>query len=88
MENLPLPLRTVKPGVVFANMCIHTSAICLHQAAIFKVDKHRLPASVSHESRVRCLTAAAEIASIMRMISHLDLGTFSSTCQSQLHELT
>jgi hypothetical protein len=55
-------------------MCIHTSTICLHQAAIFKADKNRLPASVSSESKVRCITAANEIASIMRMVSHLDLS--------------
>lgn len=62
------------PNIVFANMCIHTSTICLHQAAIFKADKNRLPSSVSAESKVRCITAANEIASIMRMVSHLDLS--------------
>jgi hypothetical protein len=29
---------------------------------------------VSSESKVRCITAANEIASIMRMVSHLDLS--------------
>lgn len=73
-EHLRLPSGASEPNVVFANMCIHTSAICLHQAAIFKADKYKLPASVSNESKIRCVTAAAEIASIMRMISHMDLG--------------
>jgi hypothetical protein len=73
-DHLRLPSGLTDPNVVFANMCIHTSAICLHQAAIFKADKYRLPASVSNESKIRCVTAAAEIASIMRMVSHMDLG--------------
>jgi hypothetical protein len=72
--ELKLPAGLQNPSIVFTNMCIHTSTICLHQAAIFKADKNRLPASVSSESKVRCITAANEIASIMRMISHLDLS--------------
>ncbi|KAK3311333.1 fungal-specific transcription factor domain-containing protein [Chaetomium strumarium] len=74
---MKLPSGLGNPNVVFTNMCIHTSTICLHQAAIFKADKNRLPASVSSESKVRCITAANEIASIMRMVSHLDLSTMN-----------
>lgn len=62
---------------MFMNMSIHTSAICLHQAAIFKADKYRLPVHVSNESKIRCVTAAAEIASLMRQISHMDLAAVS-----------
>ncbi|AEO54258.1 hypothetical protein MYCTH_2296636 [Thermothelomyces thermophilus ATCC 42464] len=76
-SSLKLPNGLGNANVVFTNMCIHTSTICLHQAAIFKADKNRLPASVSSESKVRCLTAAKEIASIMRMISHLDLSAMN-----------
>ncbi|KAF1939549.1 binuclear zinc transcription factor [Clathrospora elynae] len=76
-DHLRLPSGLSSPNIVFANMCIHTSAICLHQAAIFKADKYRLPASVSNESKIRCVTAAAEIASIMRMVSHMDLGAMN-----------
>ncbi|KAK4238237.1 hypothetical protein C8A03DRAFT_43979 [Achaetomium macrosporum] len=76
-SQLKLPNGLGNPNVVFTNMCIHTSTICLHQAAIFKADKNRLPASVSSESKVRCITAANEIASIMRMVSHLDLSAMN-----------
>ena len=76
-EHLRLPAGMNDANIVFLNMNIHTSTICLHQAAIFKADKNRLPASVSAESKIRCNTAAAEIASIMRTISHLDLGAVS-----------
>lgn len=76
-SHLKLTAGLSNPNVIFTNMCIHTSTICLHQAAIFKADKNRLPSSVSAESKVRCITAANEIASTMRMISHIDLSTVS-----------
>ncbi|KAF2189651.1 hypothetical protein K469DRAFT_625474 [Zopfia rhizophila CBS 207.26] len=76
-DYLRLPSGLPDPNVVFLNMSIHTSAICLHQAAIFKADKYRLPVNVSNESKVRCVTAAAEIASVMRMISHMDLAAMN-----------
>ena len=72
--QLKLPAGLQSANVIFTNMCIHTSTICLHQAAIYKADKMRMPHSVSGESKIRCITAANEIASIMRMISHLDLA--------------
>ncbi|KAL0936629.1 binuclear zinc transcription factor [Colletotrichum truncatum] len=76
-SHLKLPAGLGNPNIVFTNMSIHTSTICLHQAAIFKADKNRLPTSVSSESKVRCITAANEIASIMRTISHMDLSAMN-----------
>lgn len=75
--HLKLPAGLSDPNVVFTNMGIHTSTICLHQAAIFKAEKNKLPASVSSESKARCITAANEIASIMRTISHMDLSAMN-----------
>ena len=77
-NSLKLPTGLSNPNIIFTNMNIHTSTICLHQAAIFKADKYKLPSSVSSESKVRCITAANEIASIMRMVSHMDLSVVSS----------
>lgn len=74
-DHLRVPNGLQDPNVVFANMSLHTSAICLHQAAIFKADKHHLPVHVGNESKIRCVTAGVEIASLMRMISHMDLAT-------------
>lgn len=76
-SHLKLPNGLSNPNIVFTNMNIHTSTICLHQAAIYKADKNRLPPSISQESKVRCITAANEIASIMRMVSHMDLSSVS-----------
>ncbi|CZS90503.1 related to Zn(II)2Cys6 transcriptional activator [Rhynchosporium graminicola] len=82
-SHLKLPNGLNNPNIVFTNMNIHTSTICLHQAAIYKADKNQLPASISAESKVRCITAANEIANIMRLVSHLDLSStnpFISFC--------
>jgi len=76
-SHLKLPNGLSNPNIVFTNMNIHTSTICLHQAAIYKADKNNLPALISAESKVRCITAANEIASVMRMISHMDLSSMN-----------
>lgn len=80
-SHLKLPTGISSPNTVFMNMNIHTSTICLHQAAIYKADKNRLPTSVSKESKLRCISSANEIASIMRMISHMDLSAVSVSVQ-------
>jgi len=82
-DYLRLPAGLPNPNVIFFNMCIHTAAICLHQAAIFKADKNCMPQSISAESKTRCMSAASEIAGIMRLISHLDLGTVGPLCASK-----
>lgn len=74
-KQLKLPDGIHNPNVVFTNMCIHTSVICLHQAAIFKAENNQVDAPVGPESKVRCINAANEIASIMRTVSHMDLST-------------
>lgn len=90
-SHFRLPAGIEDPNVVFTNMNIATSTICLlpplagqctqpdsciglHQAAIYKAEKHRMPSSISAESKIRCITAAAQITSIMRMVCHLDLS--------------
>ncbi|KAL5630982.1 hypothetical protein BROUX41_000854 [Berkeleyomyces rouxiae] len=76
--NLKLPEGLTTPNVVFVHMSIHTSTICLHQAAIFKADNYNLPANVGMESKIRCITAANEITQIMRMIAHMDLSSMNA----------
>lgn len=71
--TLKLPQGLSNPNTVFCNLMIHTAAICLHQAAIFKADKNRSGTQVSSESKRRCIIAAEQITNIMRMITTLDL---------------
>ncbi|EXJ58924.1 hypothetical protein A1O7_06354 [Cladophialophora yegresii CBS 114405] len=74
---LRLPAGLHDANTVFLNMNIHTATICLHQAAIFKADKNRLPAQISAESKRRCIVAADQITNIMKMISHLDMSSMN-----------
>lgn len=75
--QLRLPAGISDANIVFCNMNIHTSTICLHQAAIFKADKNRMSPQISAESKRRCIVAADQITNIMKMISHIDLSTVS-----------
>lgn len=77
-SHLRLPAGVASANVVFLNMNIHTSTICLHQAAIFKADKNKMTAQISAESKRRCIIAADQITNIMKMISHVDMAMASS----------
>ncbi|RMZ83866.1 hypothetical protein DV737_g1481, partial [Chaetothyriales sp. CBS 132003] len=71
---LRLPAALSDPNAIFCNMNIQTATICLHQAAIFKAEKNRLPVQISVESKRRCIVAADQVTNVMKMISHLDLS--------------
>ncbi|KAF4625684.1 hypothetical protein G7Y89_g12482 [Cudoniella acicularis] len=72
-SHLRLPAGSSNPNTIFLNMSLQSAVICLHQAAIFKAEK-LVNTSVIAESKERCLTAAAEITSIMKRIAHTDLS--------------
>jgi hypothetical protein len=76
-DSLRLPTGIADPSAVFVNMCLHTSFICLHQAAIFKAERNKLPSSYATHSKIRCVTAASEITSVMKAVSHMDLTAVS-----------
>lgn len=81
-SSLRLPSGVRNPNIVFLNFALHTSTICLHQAAIFKAEKNQLSNTIVEQSRTRCILAAAEIASVMRLTSHLDVGGVSEMIRS------
>lgn len=74
-DHLRLPAGLRNPNTVFLNFSIHTSTICLHQAAIFKAEKNQLPIRIVQESRDRCIAAASRIAEIMRLSSDMDVAS-------------
>lgn len=80
-SHLRLPQGIDDPNTIFTNMCMHTSTICLHQASIFKAEKNRMSNQIITESRRRCLIAADQIASLMKMVSHTDLSKVSFPCR-------
>ncbi|EPS33564.1 hypothetical protein PDE_08526 [Penicillium oxalicum 114-2] len=72
-EHLRIPNGIDDVNVIFANMSIHTSTICLHQAAIFKAEKNKMANQIITESKRRCLVAANQVSSIMKMVCHMNM---------------
>lgn len=77
-DHLRLPQGLRDMNIVFLHMNIHASTICLHQAAVVTAERNKIPSSFIRQSRARSLMAAEEIASIMRLISHLDASNMNS----------
>lgn len=77
-SHLRLPNNIGDLNVVFCNMGIHTSTIGLHQAAILKAEINKVPSKIVTESKRRCLVAADQVSSILKLICHMDLSGVSS----------
>ncbi|RDW94138.1 putative C6 transcription factor Prf [Aspergillus mulundensis] len=73
-SHLRLPAGIADPNVLFCNLAVHTSTICLHQAAIFKAERNSMPNQIILESKRRCIVAADQISSIMKMVSSMDMS--------------
>ncbi|KAI6714041.1 C6 transcription factor Prf [Diplocarpon mali] len=77
-DHLRLPAGLRDMSVVFMHMNIHSSSICLHQAALVTAAKHNLSSNITLQSQARCLMAAEEITNIMRLICYVDISTLNS----------
>ncbi|KAL4959660.1 putative C6 transcription factor Prf [Aspergillus stella-maris] len=73
-SHLRLPAGVGDANVLFCNLAVHTSTICLHQAAIYKAEKNSMPEQIILESKRRCIVAADQISSIMKMVSSMDMS--------------
>lgn len=78
-DHLRLPAGIRDPNITFVNLNIHTSTICLHQAAILKAEKYELGVEITKQSTDRCFLAAGEIIGIVKMTSHMDIGNVSTS---------
>ncbi|KAL9043245.1 MAG: hypothetical protein Q9214_003564, partial [Letrouitia sp. 1 TL-2023] len=86
--NIPNAINNVNgtsdPNVLFLNMNMHTTVICLHQAAAMQAEKSGLPATVVMESEHRITTAAQQVANIMRLTQNsvhlVKLNMFTTWC--------
>ena len=76
-DHLRLPNALRDMNVVFLHMNLHASVICLHQAAILMLERHRLDPAVIRQTWARSLMAAEEIVMIMRLVSHIDASNVS-----------
>lgn len=74
--RLPAGLRDI--NVVFLHLNIHTSAICLHQAAVSTAKKYKFDSNFIRQSEVRCLMAADEITNVMKLSCHMDPANMHS----------
>ncbi|CAJ2506186.1 Uu.00g003160.m01.CDS01 [Anthostomella pinea] len=70
-EPFRLPENYRDPTAVHTNLNLHASIICLHHAAIEKIDIHKLPDSAKKASQNRLTTAAQEIVNIIKLTSHV-----------------
>src|SRR5271170_2290899 len=73
-SHLRLPTGSSNSNIIFLNMGLQAATIVVHQAAMFKAEKFGLAQSIIAESSMRCIAAATQITSIMRMIAHTDLS--------------
>ena len=71
-DHLRLPIGLRDMNVAFTHISIHASSISLHQGAIAAATKHNTGSDTVPHSHARSLTAAHEIADIMRQVSHVD----------------
>lgn len=67
------------PNIVLLNAMVHTTTICLHEAAIAQAEETTIPTTVTFESERRCEAAAMEIADIMDLVdpSHFPMVSYS-----------
>lgn len=71
-DQLRLPGAIRDMNVVLLHLNIHTSAICLHQAAVATAMKYKLDQNFIRQSQARCLMAADEVTNVMKLTCHVD----------------
>ncbi|KAJ2987118.1 hypothetical protein NUW58_g4682 [Xylaria curta] len=72
-ESFRLPDHCRELTAVNTNLNLHASIICLHHAALERIETHNLPESVKRISQDRLSAAAQEVVNIMKLTSHLNL---------------
>ncbi|KAK6069618.1 hypothetical protein SCUP234_10531 [Seiridium cupressi] len=70
-EHFRLPENYRDSTAVHTNLNYHASLICLHLAALEKIEEYKLPDYAKRASESRLFTAAQEIVNIIKMTSHL-----------------
>ncbi|KAI1768723.1 fungal-specific transcription factor domain-containing protein [Hypoxylon sp. FL1150] len=71
-ESFRLPDNYRDPVAVHTNLNFHASIICLHHAAIDRIDAYKLPESAKKMSQDRMTTAAQEIVNIIKLTCHVN----------------
>lgn len=76
-NSLRLPGGMSNANVILLNVTLLAATIGLHKSAVIRAEVNGVLASYSNQSKMRCIVAAQEIASIMRLLSHRDFRTAS-----------
>lgn len=72
-EKFRMPENIRDASATHLNLNLHASIICLHHAAIEKVEKHGLPDHIKQNSIARLRAAAEEVVNIIRINTHATL---------------
>ncbi|KAK2050816.1 hypothetical protein LZ31DRAFT_548127 [Colletotrichum somersetense] len=73
-ERFRLPQSMRDPTAVHANLNLHASVICLHHAAVDRIEKYNLPEKLKAASMLRLRTAAEEVVNVVKSTSHINSG--------------
>ncbi|KAM0436130.1 hypothetical protein ACHAPT_003022 [Fusarium lateritium] len=84
-EKFRMPENIRDASATHLNLNLHASIICLHHAAIEKVEKHGLPDHIKQNSIARLRTAAEEVVNIIRLNTHAALFLRSPLCALSLY---
>lgn len=76
-QSFRLPENYRDPVAVHTNLNLHASIICLHHAAIDRIDIYKLPESAKKTCQDRLTTAAQEIINIVKLTSHVNSAPVS-----------
>ena len=79
--------RKIEPNVVFVNVILQSSIICVHQAVIYRVSRveKRTTPVVRVESEQRCFEAVQELISAIGYIGQISTAKVSNT---NLHRIS
>lgn len=67
-DDLQLPRNIQCRNATFVNIIIHTSVICLHRAALARMQSHAPSERMMRQSTARLVCAAEEILNVFRMM--------------------
>lgn len=84
-EKLRLPQNLRDPTATHANLNFHASIICLHHAAVEKVEKYNLPDSLKQTSIIRLKGAAEAIVNIIKLAAHASTIFKSPLCALSMY---
>ncbi|KAJ3570519.1 hypothetical protein NPX13_g5702 [Xylaria arbuscula] len=74
-ESFRLPANISDRGAVNTNLNFHAAIICLHHAALERIETYNLPEYAKHISQNRLIAAAQEIVNIVKLTSHVSSGS-------------